>query len=138
MAWNRRKKVRFARGMWMARLVAVSVAGVCVALWYVWLRVQMVNEGYQIRDKERRLSCLKKENQVLRMKIAQMKSPKNIEAMIREKAVGLMTTKSWQLVVLPKTVASETFRAYEPRTQEASLMETLRPAEPPPRVPMHG
>ncbi len=122
----------------MGRLVAVSVMGVCLALWYVWLRVQMVNVGYQMRDKERRLCCLKKENQVLRMKIAQMKSPKNIEAMVREKEVDLAATKSWQLVVLPKAVAAETFRAYEPRTQEASLMETLHPAERPPRVPMHG
>ena len=101
MAWNRRKKVRFARGMWVGRLVAVSVVTVAACLWYVWLRVQMVNVGYQMREKEQRLSNIKKENQVLRMKISQMKSPKNIEALIRAKAIDLTVTKEWQLVVLP-------------------------------------
>lgn len=138
MAWNHRnKKVRFARGMWMGRLMMVSVVMVGFALWYVWLRVQMVNVGYQMRDREKHLLEAKKENQVLRMKIATMKSPKNIEAMIRSKDLDLVTTKNWQLIVLPKAMFRGAMRTILPQTAETSLLESFHHAEPSARVPMH-
>ncbi len=138
MAWNRRKKVRFARGMWVGKLVAVSAIAVSLSLWYVWQRVQMVNVGYQIRAKERHLIALKKENQVLRMKIAQLKSPKNIEAMIRSRDLRLVPTKYWQMVVLPKETGLRAVNAYAmPARHGRALMQSLPPGETPPRVAMH-
>ncbi len=137
MAWNHRKrKVRFARGMWMGRLVLVSVLMVGFALWYVWLRVQRVNMGYQMRAKERHLVEMKKENQVLRMKIAQMKSPKNIEAMIRSNALDLASTKNWQLIVLPKVALASSIKTIAPQTASPALLESLHHAESATRVPM--
>lgn len=136
MAWNRRRKVGMAKGMWVGRLAMISAIAVSLSLWYVWQRVQMVNVGYQIREKERKLSTVKKENQVLRMKIAQMKSPKNIEAMIRAKELELVSTKNWQLVVLPKTGSQMPFRNILPSAQAPKLMDNLRSPEPAARVPM--
>ncbi len=138
MAWNRRKKVRFARGMWVGKLVAVSAIAVSLSLWYVWQRVQMVNVGYQIRAKERHLVSLKKENQVLRMKIAQLKSPKNIEAMIRSKDMRLVPTKYWQMVVLPKERGLRFVDAHAmPARHGRPLVQSMRQPEASPRVAMH-
>ncbi len=97
----------------------------------------MVNVGYQMRDRERHLLEAKKENQVLRMKIATMKSPKNIEAMIRNKDLDLVTTKNWQMIVLPKTAFRGALRTIVPETAETSLLESFHHAEPSARVPMH-
>ena len=116
MAWNRKKRVRVARGVWVGRLVAVSIVVASLSLWYVWLKVRMVDMGYQIRDHERRLSTVKKENQVLRMKISQMKSPKNIESIIRTKEMNLTATKTAQVVVLPGIGESDLIRLRVPQT----------------------
>ncbi len=137
MAWNRRKKVRFYKGLWVGRLLGVSVLVVCAALWYVWLRVQMVNVGYQIRDAEKRLVVLKKENQISRMKIAQMKSPKHIEAMIRTKAMDLTATKHWQVVVLPKEPLVRPIRSISVQPQEPSLLAAIHQTEASGRLPIH-
>ena len=136
MAWNRRRKVGMAKGMWVGRLAMVSAIAVSLSLWYVWQRVQMVNVGYQIREKERKLSTVKKENQVLPKKIAQMKSPKNIEAMIRAKDLELVSTKNWQLVVLPKTERVMPLGNILPSAKAPNILDNLRSPEAPARVPM--
>ena len=155
MAWNRKRRVRVARGIWVGRIVAASVAVACLSLWYVWLKVRMVDMGYQIRDREKRLSAFKKENQVLRMKISQMKSPKNIEAVIRTKEMNLAATKRSQVVMLAQTAEASSIRISLPqtpspstgsggppsagseRTQIASMLATIKQAEPPGRIPIH-
>ncbi len=137
MAWNRKKKVRVARGVWMGRLVVASVVLACLSLWYVWLRVQMVDIGYQMRDLERHLSNVKKENQLLRMKISQMKSPMNIEAMIRAKEMNLTTTRNGQVIVLPLLGEAESWKGFTPQARADVLIDSVRQAEPPARIPMH-
>ena len=137
MAWNRKKRVKFARGAWVGRLVFVSIAVACLALWYVWVKVQMVDLGYQMRDLEKKLTNTKKENQVLRMKISQMKSPKNIEAMIRAKDMNLTATKNSQVIVLPGIGEAKPLRVLIPQSRGLSLINTMRQTETPGQIPIH-
>ena len=137
MAWNRKRRVRLARGLWMGRLVVVSVVVACLSLWFVWLKVQMVDLGYQIRDMEKKLSGAKKENQVLRMKISQMKSPGKIEAILRAKEMNLTATKSTQVVMLPLYNETGPGRTLVPHTRGPLLLEGIKQSEPPGRIPRH-
>ena len=137
MAWNRKKRVKFAHGVWVGRLVAVSVGVACLSLWYVWVKVQMVDLGYRMRDLERKLANTKKENQVLRMKISQMKSPKNIEAMIRAREMNLIATRNNQVVVLPGIGETSPLRAVIPQARGLSLINAMRQTETPGQIPIH-
>ncbi|HRZ86713.1 MAG TPA: hypothetical protein P5287_02755 [bacterium] len=100
MARQKNSGGKHANGGFVKNLTLFAVIGVTVALAYLWQHTQIIRTGYIIRDKEKRLAVLKKENQCLRLRICQLKSPRHIEQMIAQKDLRLASTKNWQYVYL--------------------------------------
>jgi len=86
------------KGDFVRKFTLAAIIGVSVSLVYLWQHTQLLRLGYTIRVKEKKVAALKKENQCLRLRICQLKSPRHIERMIAEKDLRLTSTKNWQFV----------------------------------------
>lgn len=81
---------------WAVWLILITI----LALFYVWSRVQVVQLGYELTAMKHDAQELSKQVSNLEMEIAQLKSPKRLEEMAKQK-LG-MTPPSGEQVVLIK------------------------------------
>jgi len=98
MIKRRVKTGREVKGDFVRKFTFAAIIGVLLSLVYLWQHTQLLRLGYTIREKEKKVAVLKKENQCLRLRICQLKSPRHIERMIAEKDLRLASTKNWQFV----------------------------------------
>ena len=61
-------------------IVALSSAVLCVGLFYVWTRMQVVQIGYEISSLENKNNDLKKRKRELLLEIASLQSPRELES----------------------------------------------------------
>jgi cell division protein FtsL len=105
-----RKKTKTGKeikGDFVRKFTFAAIIGVSLSLVYLWQHTQLLKLGYVIREKEKKVSLLKKENQCLRLRICQLKSPRHIERMIAEKNLRLVSTKNWQFVYVPAPLGAQ-------------------------------
>ena len=81
-----RKGARHFTKRWRAAgaFVAVAVAMVSCALFYVWTRHEVITWGYRISEAASHQSELKQANRELRLEAASLRSPRRIEKIARE------------------------------------------------------
>jgi cell division protein FtsL len=80
-------------------IVALSAAVLCVGLFYVWTRMQVVQIGYEISSLETKNNELKKRKRELLLEIASLQSPRDLES----KAVknGLVFPTAGKVIHVP-------------------------------------
>ncbi len=72
----------------------------CVVLLYVWLRLQVLNQGYALSTTTKLQQRLEQEQRELRLELATLTSPERLEAMARQR-LGLRPPEKGQVIVLP-------------------------------------
>jgi len=75
---------------------------------YVWQKEQLARLGQQIKLRESRLSALKEQNEKLRKQLAFMRSPRFLEARIKEWSLGLVLPQPGQIWRLTEPSAEAT------------------------------
>jgi cell division protein FtsL len=94
---------RAARAERRRRVLHHAIALVClacVALLYVWLRLQVLNQGYALSATSKLQQRLEQEQRELKLEHATLTSPERIEAMARRR-LGLRAPEKGQVIVLP-------------------------------------
>jgi cell division protein FtsL len=81
-------------------VVLLSFVLVGVALAHVWLRLQVVQMGYELSTTSKLQNQLEQEQRALRVELATLMSPDRLEAMAR-KRLGLTPPEKGQVIVLP-------------------------------------
>lgn len=82
-----------------ALLLCLFIGGSGVG--YVWQQNQLLELGRQKVDKEKRLNTLRVQNGQLARHLAELQSPKALEARVRELNLGLTMAQPTQVVRLP-------------------------------------
>jgi cell division protein FtsL len=85
------------------RLLGYGVILLCfaaVVLLHVWLRLQVVNQGYALSATTKLQQRLEQEQRELRLEYATMTSPERVEALARRR-LGLRPPEKGQVIVLP-------------------------------------
>lgn len=67
-------------------------------LFYVYQRVQMFRLGYKIRNIEKQIGVLEKDNSFLQLKISSLVSPERIEREIKRHGLDLIPPKGKQII----------------------------------------
>jgi cell division protein FtsL len=94
---------RAARVERRRRVLHHSIALLClasVALLYVWLRLQVLNQGYALSATTKLQQRLEQEQRELKLEHATLTSPERVEAMARRR-LGLRPPEKGQVIVLP-------------------------------------
>jgi len=94
---------RVARVERRRRVLRYSVVLLCfasVVLLHVWLRLQVVNQGYALSATTKLQQRLEQEQRELRLEYATMTSPERIEALARRR-LGLRPPEKGQVIILP-------------------------------------
>ncbi|HEX2226176.1 MAG TPA: cell division protein FtsL [Candidatus Binatia bacterium] len=94
---------RVARWERRRRVLHHSLAFLClasVALLYVWLRLQVLNQGYALSATTKLQQRLEQEQRELKLELATLTSPERVEAMARQR-LGLRPPEKGQVIVLP-------------------------------------
>ncbi|MCA1959584.1 MAG: septum formation initiator family protein [Desulfomonile sp.] len=78
-------------------LVALLLSG---GLFYVWTRMQLVEIGYEIADKEKVNNALKNRKRELLVEISSLQNPADLEKQARERA-GLVFPDMGKVVHVP-------------------------------------
>ncbi len=84
----------------MLAAAALVVAFLLVGLFYVWMRMQLVQIGYEITDMEKRNNVLKNRQRELMVEITSLQNPAELEKQAREKA-GLISPEVGKVVHVP-------------------------------------
>ncbi len=71
-----------------------------VVLLHVWLRLQVVHMGYVLSTSTKLQARLEQENRELKIELATLTAPDNVEAMAR-KRLGLVPPDKGQVIILP-------------------------------------
>jgi cell division protein FtsB len=83
---------------------------------YVWQKEQLARLGQQIKIRESRLAALEDQNEQLKKQLAFMRSPRFLEARIKEWNLGLVQPQPGQIWRLnepaPEPASSEQSRQY--------------------------
>jgi cell division protein FtsL len=79
-------------------LLGLTLVG--VALFHVWLRLQVVHMGYVLSTTSKLQNQLEQEQRELQVELATLMSPDRLEAMAR-KRLGLAAPEKGQVIVLP-------------------------------------
>ena len=79
-------------------LLGLTLVG--VALFHVWLRLQVVHMGYVLSTTSKLQNQLEQEQRELKVELATLMSPDRLEAMAR-KRLGLAAPEKGQVIVLP-------------------------------------
>src|SRR6266496_3640575 len=101
MAHNRKNQsaaVRFGPAL-KALLICLLIGGSGVG--YVWQQNQLLELGRQKAEKEKRLNTLRAQNSQLARHLAELQSPKSLEARVKELNLGLAIAQPTQIVRLP-------------------------------------
>lgn len=110
MARNRKSQsaaIRFGPAL-KALLLCLLIGGTGVG--YVWQKEQIVRLGQQKKTRELQLAFLQDRNEKLRKQLAVMRSPKFLEARIKELNLGLVPPQPAQICRLIEPQASSTPR----------------------------
>jgi hypothetical protein len=97
MARNRKSQsaaIRFGPAL-KAFLLCLLIGGSGVG--YVWQKDQIVRLGQQIKIREARLAALEEQNEKLRKQLAFMRSPRFLEARIKDLNLGLVPPQPAQV-----------------------------------------
>jgi hypothetical protein len=126
MARNRRTQsaaLRFGPAL-KACLLCLLIGGSGVG--YVWEKSQIAQLGDVIKMREIHLRQLQDENERLRQQVANMRSPGQLQARIKQLKLGLSMPQPAQVLWLPDPVAET------PKTTEPQLVLTVprRPVTP--------
>ena len=99
---NRRKAMAAVRLSVLLRGgLLVALVGM-TGLGYVWQKNQIYQMGNQIRQQERELEGLRKKQAVLRVQVAELKSPRFLWAKCQHWNLGLLVPRDAQVVRLPE------------------------------------
>ena len=79
-------------------LLAFFLVGVALA--HVWLRLQVVQMGYELSTASKLQGQLEQEQRELKVELATLMSPDRLEAMAR-KRLGLAPPEKGQVIILP-------------------------------------
>ncbi len=74
----------FARARVSSLLIAIVLA-LFIALFHVWLRVEVVQGEYEVSHLEQQIRRIKYENKELTVKVAQLSNPEHIEHIARSR-----------------------------------------------------
>jgi cell division protein FtsL len=94
---------RAARSERRRRVVRYSLVLLCfasVVLLHVWLRLQVLDQGYALSATTKLQQRLEQEQRELRVEYATLTSPERIEALARRR-LGLRPPEKGQVIVLP-------------------------------------
>jgi len=80
-------------------VLALSGALLCVGLFYVWTRMQLVQIGYEISSLENENGDLKKRKRELLLEIASLQSPQELEK--KAGKIGLVLPAMGKVVHVP-------------------------------------
>ena len=80
--------------------VALGFCLVGLALLHVWLRLQVVHLGYVLSTTSKLQGQLEQENRVLKLELATLTAPEQLEAMARSR-LGLREPQKGQVVIVP-------------------------------------
>jgi|GEM_PF-769214 len=83
-------------------LVALGLVGLLLSggLFYVWTRMQLVEIGYEIADREKANNALKNRKRELLVEISSLQNPADLEKQARERA-GLVFPDMGKVVHVP-------------------------------------
>lgn len=85
---------RFALGAFLALALVGAI------LIHVWLRLQVVQMGYVLSTASKLQSRLEQENRELKIDLAKMTSPENLQALAKRR-LGMTPPDKGQIIVLP-------------------------------------
>ncbi len=86
-------------GRKLFRLIVIALVFMATALVSVWFRVSITKIDYRIAEEMHRGSSLLEENRKLKVEIATLKSPRNIESIARNK-LGMRYPERDQVIFL--------------------------------------
>ena len=127
MARNRKNQpaaVRFGPAL-KASLLCLFIGGSGVG--YVWQQNQLLELGRQKAEKEKRLNTLRVQNSQYARRLAELRSPKSIEARVRELNLGLTMAQPTQIVRLvdaPLTPAAKRILSMHPAERQYAERRT--------------
>ena len=106
--WGRRPPRRQARGKtgereWVGSFFAIFLLIICLvslALFHVWLRLQVVRLGYVLSTTSKLQGQLEQENRELQLELATLTSPDRLQELARLR-LGLREPEKGQVVILP-------------------------------------
>ena len=81
-------------------VVLLALVLVGVALAHVWLRLQVVQMGYELSTTSKLQNQLEQEQRALRVELATLMSPDRLEATARRR-LGLTPPQKGQVIILP-------------------------------------
>lgn len=87
------------RRRYVRQLAILSVAGVLLALAYVWIRVQVIETGYEVSRIRKETNELKEQKEILEAQVGALKSPVRIETIAIEK-FGMRLPNSDEIVIV--------------------------------------
>jgi cell division protein FtsL len=94
------RAARLERRRWLLRYAVIVLCFVSVVLLHVWLRLQVVNEGYGLSATTKLQQRLEQEQRELKVEYATLTSPERIEVLARRR-LGLRPPEKGQVIVLP-------------------------------------
>ena len=100
MPRNRKLRLNTTQNSVIFKLIVCVLVLVAYGFFFVWQNVQCVQTGENIHLLEKRLKKLGKSNDLLTLKITQLKAPFNIQRSIKEKNLQLVAAKENQIVKL--------------------------------------
>jgi len=86
-------------GRKLFRLIVIALVFMVTALVSVWFRVSITKIDYRIAEEMHRGSSLLEENRKLKVEVATLKSPRNIESIARNK-LGMRYPERDQVIFL--------------------------------------
>ena len=122
---NQPAAVRFGPAL-KASLICLLIGGSGVG--YVWQQNQLLELGHQKVEKEKRLATLRAQNSQLERHLAELRSPKSLEARVRELNLGLALAQPTQIVRLmdvPPTSSVQPAPAPHPAVRQYARRQTL-------------
>jgi len=100
---GRRRKRRRGEGRWIGQYLALVLLMGCLvslALFHVWLRLQVVRLGYVLSTTSKLQGQLEQESRELQLELATLTSPDRLGKFVRAR-LGLREAEKGQVVVLP-------------------------------------
>jgi cell division protein FtsL len=94
------RAARLERRRRLLRYTVILFCFASVVLLHVWLRLQVLNEGYGLSATTKLQQRLEQEQRELRVEYATLTSPERIEALARRR-LGLRPPEKGQVIVLP-------------------------------------
>jgi cell division protein FtsL len=95
----RRRSLEAPGQRWLVNLL-LGFCLVGLALFHVWVRLQVVQMGYVLSTTSKLQSHLEQENRELKLELATLTSPERLQELARNR-LGLREPEKHQVVVLP-------------------------------------